>query len=95
MKGIIFLPILVGIGGSLLFPYRLKGKAFNEDHDPIKGMVVYHFRTGMQTQTNADGYFELAGVRPFDSVQIGSAPYKTIIALANERGRLVVKLKKG
>lgn len=94
MKGIIFLPILVGICGSTLFPYRLKGKALNEDHDPIKGMVVYHFRTGLQTETNVDGDFELYGVKPFDSVQIGSDPYKAIVALANERGRLLVRLEK-
>lgn len=94
MKGIIFLPILIGIGGSLLFPYRLKGKALTENHDPIKGMMVYHFRTGTQTQTNADGYFELPGVLPYDSVQIGSDPYKSIVAIANKRGQLVVRLKK-
>lgn len=94
MKGIILLPILAGIGGSLLFPYQLKGKVLTENHDPIKGMMVYHFRSGKLILTDADGYFEMKGIKPFDSVQIGSYPYKTIVAVANERGRLVVRLKK-
>lgn len=90
MKFLIFLPILIGIGGSLLCPYQLKGRVVDGNREPVKGLLVYHFRSGQAVWTDDSGCFELPGSILNDSVQIGTESRKCVITHANERGWLPV-----
>lgn len=92
MKFLIFLPMLIGIGGSYLCPYELRGRVVNSDRNPVEGVRVYHSRTGFVVTTNDRGEFKIPGAKAFDTVEAGNHPKELVMALANERGWLQIEM---
>lgn len=92
MKAILLLPILIGLGGSFLFPYRVSGRIVGSHGEPVAMASVVHWRSGKQVLSDARGRFAMEGVKSFDRLAIQTPGYHPLEVNCNERGQLLLRL---